>query len=139
LTYVAESLAARRRLMGFGHRIYKTRDPRARHLERLAHELAEETGDRRAFEIARRLEEVAATHPYFVERRLYPNVEFFTAPVLYGLGLRPELMPAAFALSRIAGWTAHILEQLADNRIIRPTARYVGPAARPYVPLEQRP
>lgn len=137
-SYVEESLAAQRRLMGIGHRIYKTHDPRARRLERLARELADETGDRRAYEVARRLEEVTAAHPYYVERRLYPNVEYFTALVLYGVGLRPELMPAAFALSRIAGWTAHILEQLADNRLIRPTARYVGPAPRPYVPLEQR-
>ncbi|HZS86385.1 MAG TPA: citrate/2-methylcitrate synthase [Chloroflexota bacterium] len=136
--FIEEALASKRRLMGIGHRIYKTRDPRARHLEDLARELADETGDHRAYEVARRIEEVTASHPYYVERKLYPNVEFFTAPVLYGLGLRPELMPAAFALSRIAGWTAHVLEQLADNRLIRPSARYVGPAPRPYVPLEQR-
>jgi citrate synthase len=137
-SYVEESLAARRRLMGIGHRIYKTRDPRARHLEELARALAEETGDRRGYAIARRLEEVTATHPFYTERKLYPNVEFFSAPVLHGLGLRPELMPAAFALSRIAGWTAHILEQLEDNRLIRPSAKYVGPTPRPFVPLKQR-
>lgn len=136
--YVEESLRAKHRLMGIGHRIYKTRDPRARHLENLARALAEEAGDRRAFEVAQRLEQVTAAHPYYVERKLYPNVEFFSAPVLYGLGLRPELMPATFALSRIAGWTAHILEQLADNRLIRPSARYVGPEPRPFVTLAER-
>jgi citrate synthase len=94
--------------------------------------------DRRAYETARRVEEVTGAHPYYVERKLYPNVEFFTAPVLYGLGIRPELMPAAFALSRIAGWTAHIMEQLADNRLIRPQAAYLGPEPRPYIPLAER-
>lgn len=130
--YIEESLAARRRLMGLGHRIYKTRDPRARHLEALARELAKESGEHGPFAVAQRIEQVAASHPYFVERKLYPNVEFFSAPVLYGVGIRPAAMPAAFALSRVAGWTAHILEQLADNRLIRPAARYVGPAPRTY-------
>lgn len=137
-TYIEESLRIKRRLMGIGHRIYRTRDPRARHLENMARALADETGDRRGYEIAHRLEEVAARHPYYVERKLYPNVEFFSAPVLHGLGMRPELMPAAFALSRIAGWTAHILEQLADNRLIRPSAIYVGPAPRTFVSLARR-
>jgi citrate synthase len=136
--YIEESLSTKRRMMGIGHRIYKTRDPRARHLENLARELAEETGDRQAYEIARRVEEVTGTHPFYVERKLYPNVEFFTAPVLHGLGLRPELMPAMFSLSRISGWTAHVLEQLADNRLIRPSAKYIGPEPRPYVALERR-
>lgn len=136
--WVEEALRSKRRLMGIGHRIYKTRDPRAKHLENLARELADESGDRRAFEVAQRLEAVTATHPFYVERKLYPNVEFFTAPVLYGLGLRPELMPAAFALSRISGWTAQILEQLADNRLIRPSALYVGPALRPFPVLDRR-
>lgn len=136
--YVEESLARRRRLMGIGHRIYKTRDPRARHLERLAQQLADESGDRQAYETARHVEEVTGAHPYYAERKLYPNVEFFTAPVLYGLGFRPELMPAVFALSRIAGWTAHVMEQLADNRLIRPQARYIGPEPRPFLPLAER-
>lgn len=138
-TYIDEALVSRRRLMGIGHRIYKVRDPRARHLDNLARDLADETGDRRGYDVARRIEAVTAAHPYFVERKLYPNVEFFTAPVLDGLGVRPELMPAMFALSRIAGWTAHVLEQLADNRLIRPQARYVGPPPRPFVPLDARP
>ena len=95
-------------------------------------------GTLHGYGIARRIEQVAASHPYFLARKLYPNVEFFSAPVLYGVGLRPAAMPATFALSRVAGWTAHILEQLADNRLIRPSAQYVGPDPRPYVNLDQR-
>ena len=136
--YIDESLRTHRRVMGIGHRIYKTRDPRARVLESLARDLAAESGDPTPFDTARELERVTAAHPHYVERKLYPNVEFFSAPVLHGLGIRAEAMPAVFALSRVAGWTAHILEQLADNRLIRPQARYVGPAPRPFQPVESR-
>jgi len=136
--YIDESLRTHRRVMGIGHRIYKTRDPRARVLEALARDLAGESGDPTPFDTARELERVTAAHPHYVERKLYPNVEFFSAPVLHGLGIRAEAMPAVFALSRVAGWTAHILEQLADNRLIRPQARYVGPAPRPFQPVESR-
>ena len=134
--YIDESLRTHRRVMGIGHRIYKTRDPRARVLEALARDLAVESGDPTPFDTARELERVTAAHPHYVERKLYPNVEFFSAPVLHGLGIRAEAMPAVFALSRVAGWTAHILEQLADNRLIRPQAHYIGPAPRPFQPVE---
>jgi len=136
--YIDESLRTHRRVMGIGHRIYKTRDPRARVLESLARDLAVESGNPTPFDTARELERVTAAHPHYVERKLYPNVEFFSAPVLHGLGIRAEAMPAVFALSRVAGWTAHILEQLADNRLIRPQARYVGPAPRSFHPAESR-
>src|SRR5439155_13904039 len=132
------ALATKRRLMGMGHRIYKTRDPRARHLARHAEALAKMVNDPRWFDIADRLDKMSGTHPYFAERKIYPNVEFYSAPVLYGLGLAPDLMPAAFACSRIAGWTAHLLEQLVDNRLFRPSATYVGPGLRPYQPVEER-
>jgi len=81
---------------------------------------------------------VVHAHPYFSARQLNPNVEFYSAPLLYSLGLPLDMFTAAFGLSRIAGWIAHIREQLADNRIIRPKADYHGPPPRPYVPLEQR-
>jgi len=136
--YIDESLRTHRRVMGIGHRIYKTRDPRARVLESLARDLAVESGNPTPFDTARELERVTAAHPHYVERKLYPNVEFFSAPVLHGLGIRAGAMPAVFALSRVAGWTAHILEQLADNRLIRPQARYVGPAPRSFHPAESR-
>ena len=125
--YIAESLATKRRLMGLGHRIYKTRDPRAAHLERYSAALAEANGDARWHHLAQRIEAITREHPYFMERKLYPNVEFFTAPLLHSLGLPPDAMPTAFAVSRIGGWLAHIQEQLVDNRIIRPAARYTGP------------
>jgi citrate synthase len=137
-SFVDHALATKRRLMGMGHRIYKTRDPRAKHLAHHAQNLAKIVNDTRWFDIANRLDEMSASHPYFAERKLYPNVEFYSAPVLYGLGLAPDLMPAAFACSRIAGWTGHILEQLADNRIIRPSADYNGPEPRAYANLADR-
>jgi citrate synthase len=92
----------------------------------------------RWYEIAQRMDEISHTHPYFAERKIYPNVEFYSAPLLYTLGFKPDLMPALFACSRVAGWTAHILEQLADNRLIRPSADYVGSAIREYTVLENR-
>jgi citrate synthase len=136
--FIDNALATKRRLMGMGHRIYKTRDPRARHLARHAEALAKMVNDPRWFDIADRLDKMSGTHPYFSERKIYPNVEFYSAPVLYGLGLQPDLMPAAFAVSRIAGWTGHLLEQIADNRIFRPSAAYDGPAPRAYPAVEAR-
>ncbi|HUS17701.1 MAG TPA: citrate/2-methylcitrate synthase [Chloroflexia bacterium] len=130
--FIDNALASKRKLMGMGHRIYKTRDPRAKHLARHAESLSQLVQDPRWFEIATKIDSMTATHPYFSERKIYPNVEFYSAPVLFGLGLAPDLMPAAFAVSRISGWTGHVLEQLADNRIIRPSAEYNGPALRPY-------
>lgn len=136
--FVDHALTTKRRLMGMGHRIYKTRDPRAKHLAHHAEKLASLVSDSRWFDIAQRIDAMSSSHPYFAERKIYPNVEFYSAPVLYGLGLAPDLMPAAFACSRIAGWTGHILEQLADNRIIRPSADYSGPEPRAYTPIAQR-
>ncbi len=137
--YVDNALATKQRLMGLGHRIYKTRDPRAVHLARHSERLATLTGDRRWHEVAGALDALSREHEYFNQRKLYPNVEFYSAPVLYMLGFAPDLMPALFACSRIVGWTAHILEQLADNRIIRPSADYIGPApGRAWVPVAGR-
>lgn len=130
--WVGALIGTKRRLMGFGHRIYKTRDPRAKHLQGFARALSSETGRSVAYATAMRVDQVASENPYFSERKLYPNVEFYTAPLLDALGFRPELMPAAFALSRVAGWTGHILEQRADNRLIRPAAHYIGPEPRPF-------
>lgn len=136
--YVEESLRVKRRLMGIGHRVYRTRDPRAAFLMGWSKAVAEESGQTVWHAIAERLEEVTAHHPYYLERKLYPNVEFYSAPLLYGLGMQPDLMPGAFAISRIAGWVAHTLEQLASNRLIRPQAVYAGERDRRFVPLDQR-
>ncbi|MBX5444343.1 citrate/2-methylcitrate synthase [Sphaerobacter sp.] len=136
--YVEESLRIKRRLMGLGHRIYKTRDPRVDHLMGYSEKVAAEKGDTTWHDLAVRLEQITSTHPYFLERKLFPNVEFYSAPLLYALLGETDLMPAVFGVSRIGGWTANLLEQAAANRIIRPQAAYVGPDPRPYVPLEQR-
>jgi citrate synthase len=137
-SFIDNALATKRRLMGMGHRIYKTYDPRAAQLNEHARVVAERSGNTKWYEIAQRIDEISHTHPYFSERKIYPNVEFYSAPLLYTLGFKPDMMPALFACSRIAGWSAHILEQLADNRIIRPGADYVGPQVRDYVGVEGR-
>ncbi len=136
--YVDESLRIKRRLMGLGHRIYKTRDPRVNHLMKWSEKVANEVGDTQWYQLAHNMEELTNHHPYFTERKLYPNVEFYSAPLLYNLGFPPDLMPGVFALSRIAGWTANVMEQMEDNRLMRPQAEYVGPAHQEFVPIDQR-
>jgi citrate synthase len=136
--YVEESLRIKRRLMGIGHRVYRTRDPRAKHLMGFSEEVAELKGDRTWHDIAARLEQLTNEHPYFTERRLYPNVEFYSAPLLYSLGIPTDAMPGAFAVSRVVGWTANLMEQLPKMRLIRPQARYTGPETAEFVPVDQR-
>ncbi|HYP39448.1 MAG TPA: citrate/2-methylcitrate synthase [Chloroflexia bacterium] len=136
--FIDNALATKRRLMGMGHRIYKTYDPRAAQLNEHAHVVAERSGNTRWYGIAQRIDNISRTHDYFSERKIYPNVEFYSAPLLYTLGFKPDMMPALFGCSRISGWTAHILEQIADNRIIRPNADYVGPDIREYVRADNR-
>lgn len=130
--YVKDELAAGRRIMGFGHRVYKTEDPRATQLRRMSKAIGD-VCDPRWYEISRKVEEVM-----WETKRLYCNVDFYSASVLYCLGIAPDLFTPVFAMSRIAGWTAHVLEQQADNRLIRPRAQYVGPTDRTYIPIEQR-
>ncbi len=131
--FVDSELAAGRRVMGFGHRIYKTYDPRARILKNIAEKLTEEGGDRKWLDIAEEVERFVMD-----KRKLWPNIEFYAAVVLNALGVPKDLMPAVFACNRVSGWIAHIYEQYADNRLIRPLTEYVGPAQVPYVPIEQR-
>jgi citrate synthase len=134
--YIMRLLQQRGVLMGVGHRIYKVEDPRVRHLRRQVAALSDKAGHWPA--VADAVAQVVMTHPYFVERRLAPNVEFYSAPLLYTLGLPLDLFTCAFALSRSAGWIGHIREQIAENRLIRPKAEYCGPAQRDFVALEQR-
>ena len=131
--FVDSELAAGRRIMGFGHRIYKTYDPRARILKNIAEKLADERGNRKWLDIAEDVERVVMD-----KRKLWPNIEFYAAVVLNALGVPKDLMPAVFACNRVSGWIAHIYEQYADNRLIRPLTEYVGPAQVPYVPIDQR-
>ncbi|HNS49692.1 MAG TPA: citrate/2-methylcitrate synthase [Anaerolineae bacterium] len=131
-------MAAGQRMFGFGHRVYKAEDPRATILRELAHKAALGSGMTRWYDIAARLEERVLASPYFKERKLYTNVDFFTAPLLAALGIPVDLFIPMFAVARIAGWTAHVLEQEQHNRLIRPRAYYAGPRDRAWVHMEVR-
>ncbi len=125
-----KQVAAENRIFGFGHRVYKVEDPRATILRTLAHDVALQTGNTRWFDMSARLEERVLGHPYFQERRIFTNVDFYTAPLLHALDLPIDLFIPMFAIARIAGWTAHVLEQQQNNRLIRPRAylcRRAGP------------
>ena len=128
------------RLMGFGHRIYKVRDPRADVLSAAADRLADGTGDRELYNFARHVEKVAlqVLEEDKPGRNLKTNVEFYTALVLHMVGLSSDLFSPTFAVGRVGGWTAHVLEQLGDNRLIRPSSDYIGPVDLKWKPVEQR-
>lgn len=133
-SYVRGLLARKRRIMGFGHRVYRTvDDPRATILRELSRELGEMTGEPRWYEISREVERVVRE-----EKGLRPNVDFYMASVLHYLGLPSDLFTPVFAAARAAGWTAHIREQYADNRLIRPDSEYIGPRDRTWLPMEAR-
>lgn len=132
-TWVREALAAKRKIMGFGHAVYRTFDPRARILKRLSREVCERTGTLRLHDVAEEVERTVAE-----QKGLYPNVDFYAATVYHALGIPTDLMTPLFALARTAGWTAHIREQYADNRVIRPDSVYVGPRDQVWVPLDRR-
>jgi citrate synthase len=131
--WVRDHLAAKRKVMGFGHRVYKTWDPRATVLREIAQRLGKQFGEARWYDISIRVQETVME-----AKTLYPNVDFYTASVYSALQLPPDLYTPLFAASRMAGWTAHIREQYADNRLIRPDSEYVGPDPRPWRPLESR-
>jgi citrate synthase len=131
--WVRDRLAAKQKVMGFGHRVYKTWDPRATVLRDIAERLGRQFGDTRWYDTSIRVQEAVME-----VKRLYPNVDFYTASVYSALGLPPDLYTPLFATARMAGWTAHIREQYADNRLIRPDSEYVGPAPRSWKPLESR-
>ncbi len=127
-----------RRIMGIGHRVYKALDPRAAILRERAEALAKSTGNTKWFLIADNLAKLARTDPYFIERNLYPNVDYYSAIALYTLDIDMDMFTPLFAMSRMAGWTAHIMEQVSTNRLIRPTADYVGPMDLPWVDIDKR-
>ena len=131
--WVRRRLAERQKIMGFGHRVYKTWDPRATVLREIAERLGRQFGETRWYETSVRVQETVME-----EKTLYPNVDFYTASVYSALGLPPDLYTPLFAAARMAGWTAHIREQYADNRLIRPDSEYVGADPRPWKPLESR-
>ena len=127
---VARRLAGGEKIMGFGHRVYKTEDPRATHLRAMSAELAEASGDDTFYRMSKRMEEVV-----FAEKGLYPNVDFYAATVYHLLGIPTDLFTPVFSVSRMAGWTAHVIEQHADNRLIRPDSEYIGERALTWTPL----
>jgi citrate synthase len=130
---VRARLARGDKIMGFGHRVYKTEDPRATHLRAMSEELAGLTGRRTYFEMSRTMEEVV-----FEEKGLYANVDFFAATVYHQLEIPIDLFTPVFAISRMSGWTSHVLEQQLDNRLIRPDSEYIGERDQKWVPIEER-
>ena len=130
---VARRLAAGEKIMGFGHRVYKTEDPRATHLRAMSGELAAESGDDTFYRMSRRMEEVV-----FERKGLLPNVDFYAATVYHYLGIPTDLFTGVFSVSRMAGWTAHVIEQHADNRLIRPDSEYTGERGLTWIPVGQR-
>ncbi|MDR7415699.1 MAG: citrate/2-methylcitrate synthase [Armatimonadota bacterium] len=134
--YIRRLFAEHKRVPGFGHRVYRTEDPRARVLRELSRRVGEETGGLLWYEMSERVDALVAQ--LRGDREIYPNVDFYSASLLYNLGIPPDLMTCAFAASRVAGWTAHVLEQQADNRLYRPLSEYTGPMDLAYVPIEER-
>ena len=130
---VAQRLAAGEKIMGFGHRVYKTEDPRATHLRAMSGELAEASGDDTFYRMSRRMEEVV-----LARKGLLPNVDFYAATVYHYLGIPADLFTGVFSVSRMAGWTAHVMEQHADNRLIRPDSEYIGERGLTWTPVGQR-
>ena len=132
-TWIREALAQKRKIMGFGHRVYRTEDPRAAHLRRMAEELGRTAGQPQWSAMQRTIEDVMKR-----EKGLYCNVDFYSASMYYVMGLPLDLYTPIFAVSRVSGWCAHVLEQHADNRLIRPRAEYVGHMDRRWVPARKR-
>jgi citrate synthase len=132
--YVRARLARKEKIMGFGHRVYHTEDPRATHLRAMSKALAESSGQTRWYDMSRRIEKILNE-----EKKLNSNVDFYSASVYYMLGIPPDVYTPIFAVSRISGWAAHVLEQYEHNRLIRPRAEYIGPEyPQPYIPIERR-
>ncbi len=131
--YIDGMLDNGKRIMGFGHRVYKTEDPRSRHLRAYSEELCGKAGLSHLFEISHRIESAVLE-----KKGMRPNVDFYSATVQQALGIPKEYFTCIFAVARTAGWTAHVIEQFRDNRLIRPTSKYVGGFDRKYLALEQR-
>lgn len=130
---IREKLANKEKIMGFGHRVYQQGDPRAKHLKEMSKKLTELRGESKYYEMSTKIEELVTS-----EKGLPPNVDFYSASVYHSLGIDHDLFTPIFAVSRVSGWLAHILEQYSNNRLIRPRADYIGPGKQAYVPVEQR-
>jgi 2-methylcitrate synthase len=126
-------LAGKEIIMGFGHRVYKTTDPRCEIIKVWAKKLAAAAGDTRIYPVSERIEAVMRR-----ERNLFPNLDFYSAPAFHFCGIPAPMFTPLFVIARTSGWSSHIMEQRAHNRLIRPTAEYIGPAPRPFVPVDKR-
>jgi len=131
--FVENALNTKQKIMGFGHRVYKVDDARKSHLKGMAKKIWEERGDMALFNVSEEIEKQVKS-----KKDIITNVDFYSAPLLYGLDIPTDLFTPLFAMSRVAGWTAHVLEQYKNNRLIRPRARYVGTIDRTFRPIEQR-
>jgi 2-methylcitrate synthase len=132
--HVRKMLAAKKKISGFGHRVYHTEDPRATHLRKMSKDLGSSSGEAKWYEMSHRIEEFVKA-----EKKLNANVDFYSASTYHVLGIDVDLFTPIFAVSRISGWTAHIIEQLDDNRLIRPRADYIGPEyPQHWIPVEKR-
>ncbi|MDA8081943.1 MAG: citrate synthase [Actinomycetota bacterium] len=130
---------AGQRLQGFGHRVYKNYDPRARIIKKVAYDVFEVTGKNPLLDIALKLEEVALSDDYFISRKLYPNVDFYSGLIYQAMGFPIEMFPVLFAIPRVSGWLTHYVELLEqDSKIVRPRQVYTGEPERKYVPIDQR-
>lgn len=131
--WIRKALADKARVMGFGHRVYRVEDPRAKHLRRLAAELGEQARNTASVQILDTVARVVTA-----EKQIYPNVDLYSGAAYKVMGIPPDQFTPIFAISRVAGWAAHVLEQHAHNRLIRPRAEYTGPTQATYVPIDQR-
>jgi citrate synthase len=138
--FIEEVKAGHGRLMGFGHRVYKSYDPRAKLIKRVADDVFAQTGLNPKLEIALELERIALEDDYFVQRRLYPNVDFYSGLIYQAMGYPTDYFTVLFAIGRLPGWIAQWEEMLADpeQKISRPRQVYVGEGERPYVPIGER-
>ncbi|RDI44247.1 citrate synthase [Falsibacillus pallidus] len=132
-SYIHEKLNNKEKIMGFGHRVYRKGDPRAKHLREMSQKLTKLTGEAHYYDMSIKIEEIVTS-----EKGLPPNVDFYSASVYHSLGIDHDLFTPIFAVSRVSGWLAHILEQYENNRLIRPRADYTGPGMQSYVPVEKR-
>ena len=131
--WVLDKLADNAKIPGFGHRVYRCEDPRVPILREYAERITSKIGDTRLFEIAMAVEQTMLSHS-----KVFPNVDFYTAPLYNAMGIPPELYTPIFAISRTVGWTAHVLEQWSNNKLIRPRAEYTGPSLLKFMPIENR-
>jgi len=132
--YIKGMLAQKKKVPGFGHRVYHTEDPRATHLRKMSRDLGQSSGEPKWFEFSNKIEEFVRA-----DKKLNANVDFYSASTYHTLGIEVDLFTPVFAVSRIGGWSAHVIEQLDDNRLIRPRAEYLGPVyPAKYVPMDAR-